>query len=90
MYQFYLRVAGIRTAWIGTGRLILPHDLTNNDLDEIGSRMLAAAGAMRADGWWWSSPALTARAVKRTILRESLRAWRARGSSDRSAPLAAV
>jgi glutamate-1-semialdehyde 2,1-aminomutase len=85
MYQFYLRAAGIRTAWIGTGRLILPHDLTSKDLDEIAGRMLAAAGAMRADGWWWSNPALTARSIKRSILRESLRAWRARGSSGRLA-----
>jgi glutamate-1-semialdehyde 2,1-aminomutase len=88
MYQFYLRAAGIRTAWIGTGRLILPHDLTSTDEEEIGDRMLDAAGAMRADGWWWSNPGLTARTMKRAILRESLSALGARGSSDRSAPLA--
>jgi glutamate-1-semialdehyde 2,1-aminomutase len=85
MYQFYLRAAGIRTAWIGTGRFILSHDLGPRDFSEIRSRMVAAAEAMRNDGWWWRNPTLTARDVKRTILRESISALRARGSSDRSA-----
>ena len=85
MYQFYLRAAGIRTAWIGTGRMILSHDLATADLREIGDRMLAAADAMQADGWWWRDPALSAREIKRQILRESVSAFRGRGSSDRSA-----
>src|SRR5262245_41985296 len=53
MYQFYLRAAGIQMGWIGTGRFILSHDITNADIDEIGNRMLSAAEQMRADGWWW-------------------------------------
>jgi glutamate-1-semialdehyde 2,1-aminomutase len=84
MYQYYLRAAGIRTAWIGTGRMILSHDLAPADLTEIGHRMVAAAKAMRDDGWWWQSPTLTARAVKRTILRESFSALRGHASSGRS------
>jgi glutamate-1-semialdehyde 2,1-aminomutase len=27
---------------------------------------------MREDGWWWSTPALTNRSIKRSILREML------------------
>jgi len=86
MYQFYLRAAGIRTAWIGTGRMILSHDLTTADLSEIGDRMLAAADAMQADGWWWRNPTLSAKQIKRRILRESLSAARGRASSGRSSP----
>src|SRR5262249_16876785 len=85
MYQFYLRAAGIRTGWIGTGRLILSHDITDTDLAEIGDRMIAAAEAMRDDGWWWRDPALTAKSIKRRILRESVSAALGRASSDRSA-----
>ncbi|MEP6619160.1 MAG: aminotransferase class III-fold pyridoxal phosphate-dependent enzyme [bacterium] len=83
MYQFYLRAAGLQMGWIGTGRFILSHDLTDDDVRAIGDRMVAAAEAMRADGWWWSDPALTARTIKRRILRECFSAARARGSSGR-------
>jgi glutamate-1-semialdehyde 2,1-aminomutase len=85
MYQFYLRAHGIRTAWIGTGRLIPSHTIGHDDLAEISDRMVAAGQAMRDDGWWWRNPELTARAVKRTVLRESLNALRGRASSGRSA-----
>ncbi|MGH7618067.1 MAG: aminotransferase class III-fold pyridoxal phosphate-dependent enzyme [Gemmatimonadaceae bacterium] len=87
MYQFYLRAAGIRTSWIGTGRLILSHDLAPSDLREISDRMVAAAQTMRDDGWWLRNPSLDGRGIKRQILRESVRALspaRERGSSDRS------
>ncbi len=33
-------------------------------------RFVAAAKAMRDDGWWWSDPALTNKAIKRRILKE--------------------
>ena len=83
MYQFYLRVAGIQMGWIGTGRFILSHDLTDDDMRAIGDRLLSAAESMRDDGWFWSNPALTAKAIKRRILRESLSAARGRASSGR-------
>jgi glutamate-1-semialdehyde 2,1-aminomutase len=83
MYQFYLRAAGIQMGWIGTGRFILSHDLTDDDIRAIGDRLLSAAEAMRDDGWFRNNPALTAKAIKRRILRESLSAARGRASSDR-------
>ena len=33
----------------------------------------AAAVAMRNDGWWWASPQLTHKAIKRQVLREMVR-----------------
>ena len=85
MYQFYLRAAGIQMGWIGTGRFILSHDLTDDDVRSISDRLLSAAESMRDDGWFWKNPALTAKAIKRQILRESLSAARGRVSSGRSA-----
>jgi glutamate-1-semialdehyde 2,1-aminomutase len=38
----------------------------------VMERFIAAAKAMRDDGWWWSNPALTNKAIKRTVLREML------------------
>ncbi|HEY9229712.1 MAG TPA: aminotransferase class III-fold pyridoxal phosphate-dependent enzyme, partial [Gemmatimonadaceae bacterium] len=85
MYQYYLRATGIQMGWIGTGRFILSHDLTDDDIEQIGDRMLDAAEAMRTDGWFWRNPALSTKAIKRRILRESISAARGRGSSGRSA-----
>ena len=85
MYQYYLRAAGIQMGWIGTGRFILSHDLDDQDMDAIADRMISAGEAMRDDGWWWRDPALTTKAIKRRILRETISAARGRASSDRSA-----
>jgi glutamate-1-semialdehyde 2,1-aminomutase len=95
MYQYYLRAAGIHMGWIGSGRFILSHDLDDDDLREIADRMINAGDAMRDDGWWWRDPALTAKAIKRQIARETIDALRSpkrsatsavreRASSDRS------
>ncbi len=35
-------------------------------------RFVAAAKAMRDDGWWWNNPALTNKAIKRTVLKEMI------------------
>jgi glutamate-1-semialdehyde 2,1-aminomutase len=89
MYQFYLRAAGIHLGWVGTGRFIFSHDLTDRDVQAIGARMLDAASAMRDDGWWWRDPSSSAKSIKRRILRESIdvriSGARARVSSGRSA-----
>ncbi|HEY4307089.1 MAG TPA: aminotransferase class III-fold pyridoxal phosphate-dependent enzyme [Gemmatimonadaceae bacterium] len=83
MYQYYLRATGIQMGWIGTGRFILSHDLDDNDMNAIADRMTSAGEAMRDDGWWWRDPALTTKAIKRRILRETISAARSRASSDR-------
>jgi glutamate-1-semialdehyde 2,1-aminomutase len=74
MFQFYLRQAGISLSWIGTGRMIFSHNWTDADFAAFAERFLAAASAMRDDGWWWTSPELTGEAIKRQVLHETLRA----------------
>jgi glutamate-1-semialdehyde 2,1-aminomutase len=74
MFQFYLRAEGLALAWVGSGRLIFSHNYSDADFAAVADRFVRAAEAMRADGWWWSAPALTNKAIRRRILREVLRA----------------
>jgi len=70
MFQYYLRAEGLALSWVGTGRLIFSLNYTKANFEAVADRFLAAARAMRQDGWWWSDPALTNRAIRRRILRE--------------------
>jgi glutamate-1-semialdehyde 2,1-aminomutase len=74
MFQFYLRAAGLSLSWVGTGRFIFPINLADAEFEEIVERIVEAASAMEADGWWWSPAGADNRKVKRGILRETLRA----------------
>jgi glutamate-1-semialdehyde 2,1-aminomutase len=74
MFQFYLRAEGLTLSWVGTGRLIFSHNYSDADFAAVADRFVRAAEAMHADGWWWSAPALTNRAIRQRILRELLRA----------------
>jgi len=58
---------------VGTGRFIFSLNYTHADFEAVAERFLAAARAMKADGFWWSTPALTNKAIKRRILREMLK-----------------
>ncbi len=82
MLQYYLRAEGIALSWIGTGRLIFSHDLTDGDFEEIANRFVAAAQAMRADGWWWRNAELTNTKIRRQVIRELLNASLRRAPSD--------
>jgi glutamate-1-semialdehyde 2,1-aminomutase len=70
MFQFYLRTEGLALSWVGSGRLIFSLNYTPADFEAVADRFVAAARAMREDGWWWSNPALTNKAIRRGILRE--------------------
>jgi glutamate-1-semialdehyde 2,1-aminomutase len=72
MLQYYLRAEGLALSWVGTGRLIFSLNYADADFDEVAQRFLAAAIAMREDGWWWSDAALTNKSIKRRILREMI------------------
>jgi glutamate-1-semialdehyde 2,1-aminomutase len=74
MLQFYLRAHGLALSWVGTGRLIFSLNYGDGEFTEVQSRFVAAAQAMRADGWWWSAPQQTNRGIRRSILKEMLRA----------------
>jgi len=75
MFQYYLRAQGLSLSWVGTARLIFSLNYGDADFAAVADRVLAAAEAMRRDGWWWHDPALTNQAIRRRVLRELLQAW---------------
>jgi glutamate-1-semialdehyde 2,1-aminomutase len=80
MFQYYLRAEGLALSWIGTGRLIFGLNYTDADFAAVVERFVAAAKAMREDGWWWHDPAASNKTIRRSILREMLM-HRLRGKS---------
>jgi len=72
MLQFYLRAQGLALSWVGSGRFIFSLNYTDADFDAVADQFLAAARAMKANGFWWSDPALTDKAIKRRVLREMI------------------
>jgi glutamate-1-semialdehyde 2,1-aminomutase len=82
MLQFYLRAHGLALSWVGTGRLILSHAMDDAEFDEMVARVIAAAVAMRADGWWWTDA--PARPVRGQLVRELVSAWAGSIHSPRS------
>jgi len=72
MFQYYLREAGLALSWIGTGRLIFSLNFSDADFEAVAERFLAAAEAMRRDGWWQPGALAGDKAIKRRILREML------------------
>jgi glutamate-1-semialdehyde 2,1-aminomutase len=84
MFQYYLRAHGLALSWVGTGRFIFSHNYTDEDFSAVADRILAAARDMDRDGWWWTDPNLTNRAIRRRLLREVLQAW---WSGSSSAPI---
>jgi glutamate-1-semialdehyde 2,1-aminomutase len=69
LFQYYLRAEGLALSWVGAGRLIFSHNYSDRDFDEVARRFVAAAVAMREDGWW-SGPFATNRSIERLVLQE--------------------
>jgi glutamate-1-semialdehyde 2,1-aminomutase len=72
MLQYYLRAEGIALSWVGTGRLIFSLNYTDADFSEVAKRFVAAATKMKQDGWWWHTPELTNKAIRRKIMKEMI------------------
>ncbi|MHB8474927.1 MAG: aminotransferase class III-fold pyridoxal phosphate-dependent enzyme [Steroidobacteraceae bacterium] len=88
MFQYYLRAAGLSLSWVGTGRLIFSLNYTDADFAEVAGRILAAAGEMQRDGWWWSAPQLTNKSIRRRVFREMLQArW---ASASATSPIGSM
>ena len=68
MFQFYLRANGLELSWIGTGRLIMSFDFTDDDFDNVISQFITAAQEMLADGWWWQSNKLNNKTIKQQFV----------------------
>ena len=82
MLQYYLRAAGLALSWVGTGRLIFSLNYSDADFAAVADRIVSAAEEMRRDGWWWTGPQLTNKAIKRRVLKEMLQARWASGSTS--------
>ena len=89
MLQFYLRLHGLALSWVGTGRMVFSLNYGDAEFEQVCDRFLAACTQMREDGWWWESPVVTNRSIRRQVLAEALRerlrpfTAGARGSSGR-------
>ena len=73
MLQYYLRTEGLALSWVGTGRLIFSLNYDDAAFMVVAEKVVAAARAMSADGWWWQAPGITNKDLRRSVLRESLR-----------------
>lgn len=73
MFQYYLRAQGLALSWVGSGRLIMSHNFSDDDIHEICVHFVAAAKVMADDGWWWQHAALTDKSIKRSFMRDMLR-----------------
>jgi glutamate-1-semialdehyde 2,1-aminomutase len=52
LLQYYLRAEGLALSWVGTGRCLSNMDFTEKDYEVLQTKLLSAAHAMHADGWW--------------------------------------
>ena len=52
LLQYYLRAEGVSMSWVGTGRCLSSMDFTEKDYEALQTKLLSAAHAMNADGWW--------------------------------------
>jgi glutamate-1-semialdehyde 2,1-aminomutase len=74
MFQYYLRAHGLALSWVGTGRLIFSLNYQDADFADVSERFVAAAEAMKSDGWWWLAPqeAQVPRSIRRQMLHEMI------------------
>jgi len=86
MLQYYLRAQGLALSWVGTGRLIFNLAYSDADFAEVASRFVAAARAMRDDGWWWSPPGDADKLLKRRLVREMAGRFLGRNRISAAAP----
>lgn len=52
LLQYYLGAEGVSMSWVGTGRCLSNMDFTEKDYEALQTKLLSAAHAMNADGWW--------------------------------------
>jgi len=72
MFQFYLRAEGLALSWIGTGRIIMSHNFSEEEFEVVMQRMVKAAQTMKNDAWWWHDGSLTNKSIKKQVFREML------------------
>lgn len=72
LLQYYLRAEGVTLSWVGTGRCLSSMDFTDGDYAALQDKLLAAAHAMAADGWWLTAEEHPGRerAMRKSLVRE--------------------
>jgi glutamate-1-semialdehyde 2,1-aminomutase len=86
MLQYYLRAEGLALSWVGTGRFIFSHNYTDDDFAAVRERIIAAARAMQADGWWTPGSTMTNKSIRQQVLRELLAARLGRRPTGKKKP----
>ncbi|MET1257119.1 aminotransferase class III-fold pyridoxal phosphate-dependent enzyme [Aliikangiella maris] len=74
MLQFYLRANNLELAWIGTGRFIMPFNVSEEDFENICDCFIQAVEQMQADQWWWQPENYSNKVIQRLMLNDILRA----------------
>lgn len=59
MFQFYLRAEGLELSWVGSGRLIMSLNYSDEDFALVIERIVRAGQKMQIDDWWWQSSTLS-------------------------------
>ncbi|MGH7375763.1 MAG: aminotransferase class III-fold pyridoxal phosphate-dependent enzyme [Candidatus Rokuibacteriota bacterium] len=74
LLQYYLRAEGVTLSWVGTGRCLSSMDFTEKDYDDLQTKLVRAAHAMKADGWWLTAAEHPGRerSMRTKLLREVL------------------
>ena len=73
LLQYYLRAEGIALSWVGTGRIVFSLNYTEEGVLAVLNRFMAAAHAMKRDGWW-SSQGLDDAGIQKQVMKEMLSA----------------
>ena len=87
MFQFYLRKHGLLLSWVGSGRIIMSLNYTDEEYEQVMRRFIEAALDMKTHAWWWRSPVLTNKVIKWQMLGEMLRARLPRLRGGKTRPL---
>ena len=74
MYQFYLREQGLNISWVGSGRIIMSHNYSDEDYQQVCERIVNAAKSMKNDGWWWQDTTLDNKSIQRHLVKELINA----------------
>lgn len=72
MYQYYLKAEGVSLSWVGSGRMIMSFNFTDDDFEQVMNCLIEAAKKMQRDGWWCRQTLLTNKAIKQEILKDML------------------
>jgi glutamate-1-semialdehyde 2,1-aminomutase len=72
LLQYYLRAEGVTLSWVGTGRCLSSMDFTDKDYTALQDKLLDAARAMKAEGWWLTAEEHPGRerAMRKSLVRE--------------------